>query len=233
MQAKVGGFLLGRQNIILNFILKPNLIMLSEKYINRQETLDFEQIYHVYNRAVGTDKLFITERDYYYFQEKFDRYLSAFVEIFSFCLLPNHFHFLLRIKEKSKIIEELNYKGDDFSYKNTNRAFSNFFNSYTKSFNKVHHRKGKLLMLPYKRILVDEEDYLLTLINYIHRNPIHHGLKQEFAEWKYSSYNDYICDRPSKIKKAEIILLFGTIENFIQFHQENKVKPEIKKHYLE
>lgn len=159
--------------------------MLSEKNINRQETLDFEQIYHVYNRAIGSDKLFITARDYYYFQQKFDRYLSAFVEIFCYCLLPNHFHFLLRIKEKSKIKEVLNLRSEDFSYKNINQAFSNFFNSYTKSFNKVHHRKGKLFMLPYKRILVENEDYLLTLVNYIHRNPIHHGLKNEFTDWKY------------------------------------------------
>lgn len=204
-----------------------------EKSVNRQETLDFEQNYHIYNRAIGSDKLFITERDYYYFQQKFDRYLSAFVEIFSYCLLPNHFHFLLRIKEKSKIIDELNYRGEEFSYKNINQAFSNFFNSYTKSFNKVHRRKGKLFMLPYKRIWIENEAYLLNLVNYIHRNPIHHGLKHEFTEWKYSSYNEFISKEPSRINKTEIISLFGTMENFIRFHQQNKVKPEIRKYYLE
>lgn len=207
--------------------------MFPKKYINRQETLDFEQIYHVYNRAIGSEKLFLTERDYYYFQVKFHRYLSAYLDVFSYCLLPNHFHLLLRIKEKSKIIDVLKYKGVDLSHKNINQAFSNFFNSYTKSFNKVHCRKGKLFMLPYKRILVEKEDYLLSLINYIHRNPIHHGFRKEFSGWKYSSYNDYIFDRPSKINKAEIISIFGTIENFIQFHQENREKPEIKKFYLE
>lgn len=207
--------------------------MLPRKYINRQETLDFEQIYHVYNRAISSDKLFITDKDYFYFLQKFDRYLSAFVEVFSYCLLPNHFHFLIRIKEKSKIKVELSFKGEEFSHKNINQAFSNFFNSYTKSFNKVHCRKGKLFLLPYKRILVENEDYLLTLINYIHRNPIHHGIKQEFSDWKYSSYNDYISARPSKINKVEIISLFGTIEKFIQFHEEKREKPEIKKYYLE
>ncbi len=207
--------------------------MFSKKYINKQETLDFEQIYHVYNRAIGSDKLFINERDYFYFQKKFDRYLSTFVDIFSYCLLPNHFHFLLRIKEKSKIIDVLKYKGVELTHRNINQAFSNFFNSYTKSFNKVHCRKGKLFMLPYKRILVDKEDYLLTLVNYIHRNPIHHGYTKEFSDWEYSSFNEYVSDKPSRINKAVIISLFGTIENFIRFHQENKEKPEIKEYYLE
>lgn len=207
--------------------------MYKEKYVNKHEALDFSQFYHIYNKAVGSELLFKTEKDYYYFLNKFDRYLSAFAEIYTYCLLPNHFHFLIRIKEDSAIKENLNYRGKELSFEKINQAFSNFFNSYAKSFNKIHKRKGKLFMLPFKRILVDKEDYLLILINYIHRNPIHHGLKDNFSDWKYSSYNACISDNPTKIKRAEIISFFGTKEDFIQFHQDNKEKPGSKKYYLE
>lgn len=207
--------------------------MPSEKYVNKTEILEFDKIYHIYNRAVGSEQIFITNTDYYYFQKKFERYLNPFIELYAYCFIPNHFHFLLRIKDKSKIIEELNYKGEEFSHRNINQAFSNFFNSYTKSFNKVHNRMGKLFMLPYKRILVDDESYLITLINYIHRNPIHHGLIKDFPGWKYSSYNDYLTNKVSFVKKDFILSFFNCIDDFIGFHQDNKDRTELKNFYLE
>ena len=207
--------------------------MNKKKYVNKYEVLDFNKFYHIYNKAVGSELLFKTEKDYYYFLSKFDRYLCAFAEIYTYCLIPNHFHFLIRIKEESEIIENIKYRGKEFSFEKINQAFSNFFNSYTKSFNKIHKRNGKLFILPYKRILVDKEDYLLILINYIHRNPIHHGLTDNFSDWKYSSYNACFSDKPTKIKREEIISIFGTREDFIKFHQENKEKPGSEKYYLE
>lgn len=207
--------------------------MHSEKYVNKFEMLEFGRFYHIYNRAVGSELLFKTENDYFYFLNKFDRYLIELAEVYTYCLLPNHFHFLLRIKEEYEIVETQKFGGNEFLADKINQAFSNFFNSYTKSFNKIHKRKGKLFMLPYKRILVDEDDYFLILINYIHRNPIHHGLTNNFSNWKYSSYNACISDKPTKIKRKEIISSFGGTDKFIKFHHENKEKPGSGKYYLE
>jgi len=207
--------------------------MYKEKYINKYEVLEFGKFYHLYNKAIGSDLLFKTDQDYFYFLNKFDRYLGTYVDVYTYCLLPNHFHFNIRVKEEFEIIKKLNTKAKEFPLAKINQAFSNFFNSYTKSFNKIHERKGKLFMLPYKRILVDEEDYLLILINYIHRNPIHHGFVDHFSDWKYSSYVACISEKTTKIKREEVISLFGTIDNFIKFHQENREKPGSGKYYLE
>ena len=56
------------------------------------------QFYHVYNRANGDDQLFYTDANYLYFLEKLNSYISAFVEIYTYCLIPNHFHLMLKVK---------------------------------------------------------------------------------------------------------------------------------------
>ena len=57
------------------------------------------QFYHVYNRANGDDQLFYTDANYFYFLEKLNLYVSAFVEIYTSCLIPNHFHLLIKVKD--------------------------------------------------------------------------------------------------------------------------------------
>jgi len=72
---------------------------------------------------------------------------------------------------------------------------------------------GRLFLYPFKRILVDKEDYLLFLINYIHRNPIHHGIVKNFSDWKYSSYNTILSDKFTKIERSYILQLFGSVND--------------------
>ncbi len=58
-----------------------------------------DHFYHIYNRAnTDTDKLFYQERNYAYFLEKFEQYLSDSLEVWAYCLMPNHFHFLVKVK---------------------------------------------------------------------------------------------------------------------------------------
>ena len=185
-----------------------------EKPKERRVIFEAGKFYHVYNRAVGAELLFRSDMDYHYFLMKFDRYLEKYTDIYAYCLMPNHFHLLLRVKE-------INLEPELLS-KLINRAFSNFFNSYSRSFNEVHRRRGKLFMLAYKSICVDSDDYLLSLISYIHRNPIHHGFVRDLSHWKHSSYRILTDSRSSKIKAEEVISLFGAKEDFIRFHKDNK-----------
>ncbi len=61
--------------------------------------------YHIYNRAnTDTDKLFYQERNYTYFLEKFDQYLSDYLEVWAYCIMPNHFHFLVKVKKDRKSV---------------------------------------------------------------------------------------------------------------------------------
>src|SRR5438034_1385617 len=95
-----------------------------------------EGIYHIYNRAVGSDKLFIEDENYHFFLKKFSLRITVFADILAYCLMPNHFHFIIRIKEQ-KILEsiwppELNLKKLDrfvFYDKMIIHQFAVIFNS--------------------------------------------------------------------------------------------------------
>ena len=199
------------------------------RFINKYEKLEFGKFYHILNKAVGNDLLFQTNQDYIFFLAKIEHYILPIADIYSYCLIPNHFHLLAKIKDEEDIETKLLIKGNNV----LQQTFGNFFNSYSKSYNKVYDRKGSLFLRPFKRILVEDESYLLSLITYIHRNPIHHKIKKEYSDWKYSSYNAILSDILTKIKRKEVVELFGSIEDFITFHEQNKPTKGIGKYLLE
>ncbi len=194
-----------------------------QKLVNKEETLSCGETYHIYNRAVGDELLFKSEKDYEYFIKKLKRFIIPIANIFAYCLIPNHFHLLLKIKESDYISGLHNIEEKEYS-KFITKVFGNFFNSYSKSYNKVHKRKGRLFIQPYKRIVVEDEYYFRILVNYIHRNPIHHGLVLNFSDWKYSSYSIILSNKTTFIDNEEVLSFFNSKEEFIEFHNENKVR---------
>jgi len=189
--------------------------------------LETENTYHIFNRANGNEKLFLSDVIYRYFLRKYDEYIFPIVDTLCYCLMPNHFHFLVRVKKntvlndffKDKIEKATNLQG----FKNLeglerliSRQFSNFFNSYSKAFNKQHSRRGSLFMHTYKRKLITEESCLRKLIHY---NPIEAGLTQLPEEWKYTSYKSIISLRDTKLLKDEVIGYFDDVENFKYCHK--------------
>jgi len=137
--------------------------------------------YHIFNRAVGGEKIFAIPENYSYFLLLFEKYIVPLADVFCYCLLPNHFHFFIRTKDGQTLGEEmkrLDYKHADSEAQNPAfilQQFSNFFNAYTKALNKQQHRKGKLFMEPFNRRCVTTPEYHIKLIHYIHANPVHHG----------------------------------------------------------
>jgi REP element-mobilizing transposase RayT len=120
---------------------------------NYHEPLIPGETYHIFSRAVGFEKLFLSDENYRYFLEKFDYHVSPVADLFTYSLLPNHFHLLPRIKSVetiAKFYEEIKQKPylpletdlSDFIME----RFSNWLNGYTKAFNKMHQRKGALFM---------------------------------------------------------------------------------------
>ena len=89
--------------------------------------------------------------NYFYFLQLLKKYILPVANVFSYCLLKNHFHLLVQIKEgkEEKVIS---------------KGFSNFFNSYSKSINKKYNRSGSLFRDRFKRIKIKDEEYLKTLI---------------------------------------------------------------------
>jgi REP element-mobilizing transposase RayT len=177
--------------------------------------------YHIYNRAIGEEKLFKEDENYKFFLKKWDQYLGKYLEVWAYCLMPNHFHFLIRVKRNVKLSKE-----DLTGFQNlsglVSQKFSNFFNSYTKSFNKVNSRHGSLFQRPFKRVKVDSQQYLQHLIHYIHHNPIHHNLTQSYTDWKFSSYSAILSQHTTDIPRQKVLDLFNGRKSFTSHHQEMK-----------
>lgn len=177
-----------------------------------------DTFYHVYNRANGNEKLFLTDDNYHYFLKQLKKYISPIAETYAYCLLPNHFHFLIRIKSNDEL-SIINPQGFENIEGFISQKFSNLFNSYTKAFNKQNDRKGSLFSPNFKRKEVKNEDYLTTLICYIHRNPIHHKIQPSF-NWKYSSYNSILSTSQTNIHRNYVLKWFNGKEEFIQLHKD-------------
>jgi len=128
---------------------------------------------------------------------------------------------------KTKLIKSRNLRG----FKNLggliSQQFSNFFNSYTKAFNKMYGRNGSLFTPNFKKKIITEKEYLKQVILYVHLNPIKHQVTKDFECYPYSSYSSMISDKPSLIKRRETIGLFDDKDNFVFVHQEQKVKTEL------
>jgi len=73
----------------------------------KYENLEFGRVYHIYNRGNNHENLFYTEENYHYFLKLYDKYLSAIFDTYCYCLMPNHFHLLVRVKEENEIPEEV------------------------------------------------------------------------------------------------------------------------------
>jgi len=175
--------------------------------------------YHIFNRGINQEKIFFKEENYYYFLRKYDEYLSGAADTYSYCLLPNHFHLLIRIKDLKipslKEMESLNKEKT-----NASEQLRRFFISYSMSINKQEDRKGSLFIKNFKRKAIIKDNYLVNLIFYIHYNPVHHKLITKIENYKWSSYLSILSDKPSKLEKDYVLAYFGGKERYKEFHEQ-------------
>ena len=174
--------------------------------------------YHIYNRGNNRENIFIEDRNYKHFLQLFAKYILPIADIFAYCLLRNHFHFLIRIKETP-----------DTKHQKLHQAFANFFNAYAKAFNRAYERTGSLFQRPYKRSKITSDSHLLQLVAYIHQNPQKHSFVDDFREWPYSSFHALRSEISTYIKRNEVLGWFEGREHFLEFHDReiplNNLKP--------
>ena len=168
------------------------------------EFLEETYFYHIFNRGNNKQTIFKEGENYFHFLKLTKKHLLPIADIYCYCLLNNHFHFLVRIKENTE---------------KPSQHFSNLFNAYSKAFNKKYNRVGSLFQRPFKRIRITEEKYLRQLILYIHLNPENHGIVENFEDYPYSSYKSMLSKKPTDLKRLEVIEFFDTIENFKYVHR--------------
>ena len=167
--------------------------------------LEETYFYHIFNRGNNKQPIFLEDDNYRYFLKLTAKHILPVADIYCYCLLNNHFHFLVWIKEKNK---------------KPSQAFSNLFNAYSKAFNKKYNRSGNLFHRPFKRKRITEEKYLRQLILYIHLNPENHGVIEDFEQYRFISYSSLLSTKPTKLKREEVIEMFDGIENFKFVHRQ-------------
>ena len=99
--------------------------------------------------------------------------------------------------------------------------FGNFFNAYSKAYNKMYNRRGALFVDDFFRKEVSGQDYLQTLIHYIHYNPVHHGFVNDLRDWKHSSYETFFSTKTTSLKREKVIEFYNDIDNFTDFHKKD------------
>jgi len=164
------------------------------------DTLEKDCTYHIYNRGINGGLVFKDDENKRYFLHLFKKHLGNKVSCFAYCLMDNHYHFILRI---------------DHDEKEVSRSISNFLNAYAKAFNKRFNRTGSLFEKHFKRKKLDNETYLRNLIMYVNKNPV------DYKKYQFSSYQEIVKGFSSIVNIEETISYFDDVENFIVSHDTN------------
>jgi putative transposase len=175
--------------------------------------------YHIYNRGVDKALIFREDKDYKVFLSFLKAYIAqpeefikvpptrklknyfGEIELLSYCLMPNHFHLLVK--------------------QNTPRGIDHFMRSlstkYVRYFNTHYHRIGPLFQGPYKAARVTHNHQFIYLSKYIHRNPLDLSPYKEsprsLSEYPYSSYRNYLHDFTQTWVQTNAILSFFSKTN--------------------
>lgn len=201
---------------------------------NRKLIFANDEIYHIFNRGVEKRPTFTNKReldralltlDFYRFAKlpiKLSKFLllpndesiqllkrikndlEKLVEIICFCLMPNHFHFLLKQKLENGI----------------STFTANFTNSYTKYFNTRRERVGPLFQGIFKAVRIESDEQLIHVSRYIHLNPVSSFLiePKQLESYDWSSFPEYMGLSDKKISNPEIVLdLFTSTQHYKQF----------------
>lgn len=188
------------------------------------------EIYHIFNRGSEKKDIFTQPCDYKRFQQTFHYYQyqgpkprysnskhgiytfipvseDKLVEIFVYCLMPNHFHLLVKQLKDNGISIFL----------------SQLSNSYTKYFNTKYKRVGPLLQGAFKAVLIENDPQFLHTSRYIHINPVVSGIVKNLEEYPWSSYKEYTGKGNVLCSTNEILDFFPIKDKYKEF-LENQIE---------
>lgn len=190
------------------------------------------EYYHVFNRGVARNPVFLSQYDYeqallalsYYSYVEPPMKLSRFkglsveerenvfrnlqghmryVDIISFVFMPNHFHLLLQ----------------QATDKGISTFVSQFTNSYTRYFNTKHERVGPLFQGVFKAVYIESDEQLLHLSRYIHLNPVASFVihEKDLLKFRWSSFPEFIAHKPMIVNTKPILEHFSSKEDYKTF----------------
>jgi len=163
------------------------------------------EYFHIYNRTIEPFKLFNERNDYIWFLIKFKEKMNIYpATVFVYCLMPNHFHFLIRQESDRPIY----------------RIFNDSLSSYIRHYNFKYKRKGSLFEGHLQHINIKEDKYLSYLCQYIHFNPKKAGIVDSLKDWEFSNYLEWIGERKGNLFNNEILKTY--FENSVNYQEDIK-----------
>jgi len=175
-------------------------------------------IYHVFFRGVNHCNLFEDQQDFAVFLKKLSRVQDALpFSLFAYCLMNNHVHLLIKENAPGEVISIMH----------------DLLSGYAFWFNRKYQRSGALIANRYKSRCVEDDSYLLSLVRYIHQNPMIAGLVDDLADYPWSSYREYTARRKGLTETSFVLSLFAddtrmAIEEFQLFNLEHIEKNAIR-----
>jgi len=160
----------------------------------RQTPFASDVYYHFYNRGNNRQAIFFESDNYLYFLSGIKKYLVPVVNIVAYCLMPTHYHILVRVKPQTSEVSL-----------QVSRAMQKFLISYTKAINKRFERVGSLFQGQFQAKPIQTYPHLLNLCVYIHANPVKDGLVALPEDWIYSNYLEWLGERNGKLVDQEFI----------------------------
>jgi len=177
------------------------------------------EIYHVYNRGNNHQPIFFNDDNYLHFINKIRKEWKPLCEILAWCLMPNHFHFMISATESSckeipaygsKLIQSLARKiGLTLS------SYSHYINHQNSTSGSLFQQKTKAKCISLQEqksggflnhSLLNTTAYITTCMHYIHQNPMKAGLVKKMEDWNYSSFRDYTGLRNGTLCNKKLML---------------------------
>ncbi len=204
--------------------------------------LELGGYFHIYDRGVNRGNIFYEKRNYAYFLNLYAKHIAPIAETFAYCLMRNHFHFLVRIRISRKI--DAIPKIASILVSETaptlvtpalaSKAFNNLLTAYAKAINKYYGRTGALFQHHFGRIPVTSDRYFAALIRYIHCNPRKHGFVDDFRKWPHTSYHtlaqiDAVTgNAPVVISRGAVLDWFGGAQGFRDLHLDDREEQDLR-----
>ncbi len=171
-------------------------------------------IYHVINRGNGGQKIFHERGDYQSFLSLMGESKRNFeIEIFAFCIMPNHFHMVLRPD-----------RGDELS-----KCMQWMMTAHVRRYHKHYGTSGHIWQGRYKSFLIQEDRHLLTVMRYVESNPLRAGLVKTAKDWLWSSHLESIGEKPLELIDKAPIELPKDWDKFVDESIDNKELEEIRR----
>lgn len=199
--------------------------------------IETDQIYHVYNRGNNRQQIFFERENYFYFIEKIEKYISPCCEIMAYCLMPNHFHFLIYATEKTTALYRPPHNTPRLhrnlgNFTELSNGIKLLLSSYTKAINKRYGRTGSLFSQNTKVKSVSsangKTDYSYLCFRYIHNNPVRANLVSKPEIWEFSSYRDYLFNTEETICNRELTISELALELYDErYLQATDFTPEL------